>query len=90
MKKTDFILIKAHLKGFYRYIFSGFNSKGNGVYVLMFEDNHYDLNLKSGQLVNQSILSCYDVKYYCDTHKPSEAWCLSEDEMPKELEVKYK
>ena len=89
MKKTDFILIKAHFKGFYRYMFTGFNAKGEGVYVLMFENNHYDLNLKQGQLVNQSILSCYDIKYYCDKNRPHEAWCLSEDEMPKELVVKY-
>ena len=90
MKKTDFILIKAHLKGFYRYSFSGYDSKGNAIYVLGFEKRNFDLNLKLGQLVNQSILLGFDIKYYCDLNRPSEAWCLSEDEMPKELLVKYK
>ena len=89
MKKTDFILIKAHLKGFYRYMFTGYDNKGNGLYLLVFEKRDFDLNLKLGQLVNQSILMSFDIKNYCDTKRPSEAWCLSETEMPKELIVEY-
>ena len=90
MKKQDFILIKAHFNGFYRYMFTGYDAKENGVYLLVFEKSHFDLNLKSGQLVAHNVLRSYDIKYYADIKRPQEAWCLSEDEMPKELVVKYK
>ena len=89
MNKKDFILIQAHLHGFYRYIFSGYDKHGNGVYMLTFEKRHYDLNLKEGLLVNQNILNSFSIEYYCDAKKPGEAWCLHEKDMPKKIIVNY-
>lgn len=89
LNKKDYLLLKAHFDGIFVYKFKGYNEKGNGVYELEKFNRELQLDLKNGYLYNHQGLFAYNLNDYCNLKDPSNAWCLTEKEMPQIFIVEY-